>query len=187
MAKDQKDMAMLEKVRAISGPILNKAKGPKRPLAFIEDAAVHPSRLPQYISGLREIFGKQGVEAGIYGHAGDGNMHLMVFLDLRREEEVRKMVEIADQTYDLVLSLKGTISGEHGDGRLRTYYTKRQYPEALSCLCGAEKVLRPGQHTQPRLDRGLGRKSSGPEPQVLQHNRTAPSRRADQRVVSRMR
>ena len=47
VAKDRKDMAMLEKVRAISGPILNKTKGSKKPVAFIEDAAVHPSRLPQ--------------------------------------------------------------------------------------------------------------------------------------------
>jgi anaerobic glycerol-3-phosphate dehydrogenase C subunit len=128
VARNKKDMEMLGKVRQISGPILNKAKGPKRPVAFVEDAAVHPTRLPQYIRGLREIFGRHEVEAGIYGHAGDGNMHLMVFLDLRLGEDVRKMLAIAEETYDLVLSLKGTISGEHGDGRLRTHYTRRQYP-----------------------------------------------------------
>src|SRR5208337_4478856 len=150
VAKDRTDMTMLEKVRAISGPILNKTKGPKRPVAFIEDAAVHPSRLPQYIQGLREIFGRHEVEAGIYGHAGDGNMHLMVFLDLRQEEEVRKMISLADATYDLVLSLQGTISGEHGDGRLRTYYTRRQYPKLYAAfveikqLFDPENILNPG-------------------------------------------
>ncbi|MBM4331632.1 MAG: anaerobic glycerol-3-phosphate dehydrogenase subunit C [Deltaproteobacteria bacterium] len=149
VAKDQKDMAMLEKVRAISGPILNKTKGPKRPVAFIEDAAVHPSRLPQYIKGLREIFRKQDVDAGIYGHAGDGNMHLMVFLDLRREEEVRKMVAIADAAYDLVLSLKGTISGEHGDGRLRTFYTKRQYPKLYPAFVEVKKLFDPDNILNP--------------------------------------
>lgn len=149
VAKDQKDMAMLEKVRAISGPILNKTKGPKRPVAFIEDAAVHPSRLPQYIKGLREIFRKQEVDAGIYGHAGDGNMHLMVFLDLRREEEVRKMVAIADAAYDLVLSLKGTISGEHGDGRLRTFYTKRQYPKLYPAFVEVKKLFDPDNILNP--------------------------------------
>ena len=150
VAKDKKDMEMLGKVRQISGPILNKAKGPKRPVAFVEDAAVHPTRLPQYIRGLREIFGRHGVEAGIYGHAGDGNMHLMVFLDLRREEEVKKMLAIAEETYDLVLSLKGTISGEHGDGRLRTHYTRRQYPrlyaafEEIKRLFDPENLFNPG-------------------------------------------
>jgi anaerobic glycerol-3-phosphate dehydrogenase C subunit len=143
VARDPKDMAMLEKVRAISGPILNKTKGAKRPLAFIEDAAVHPSRLPQYIQGLREIFRRHEVDAGIYGHAGDGNMHLMVFLDLRRQEEVRKMVAIADAAYDLVLSLKGTISGEHGDGRLRTYYTRRQYPKLYPAFVEIKKLFDP--------------------------------------------
>ena len=150
VAKDARDMAMLEKVRSVSGPILNKTKGPKRPVAFIEDAAVHPSRLPQYIKGLRQIFKRYDVDAGIYGHAGDGNMHLMVFLDLRRQEEVRKMVALADAAYDLVLSLKGTISGEHGDGRLRTYYTKRQYPrlyeafKEIKALFDPDSILNPG-------------------------------------------
>ncbi|MCE5263768.1 MAG: anaerobic glycerol-3-phosphate dehydrogenase subunit C, partial [Deltaproteobacteria bacterium] len=143
VAKDKKDMEMLGKVRQISGPILNKAKGPKRPVAFVEDAAVHPTRLPQYIRGLREIFGRHGVEAGIYGHAGDGNMHLMVFLDLCREEEVRKMLAIADETYDLVFSLKGTISGEHGDGRLRTHYTRRQYPQLYAAFAEVKQLFDP--------------------------------------------
>jgi len=143
VAKDKKDMDMLGKVRQISGPILNKTKGPKKPIAFIEDAAVHPTRLPQYIKGLREIFSKYGVDAGIYGHAGDGNMHLMVFLDLRQEEEVKKMLAIADETYELVFSLKGTISGEHGDGRLRTYYTKKQYPKLYSAFEKIKKIFDP--------------------------------------------
>src|SRR5208337_2734614 len=125
-------------------------KGPKKPVAFIEDAAVHPDRLPQYIEGLRKIFTKYGVDAGIYGHAGDGNMHLMVFLDLREEEEVKKMLSIADETYDLVFSLKGTISGEHGDGRLRTYYTRKQYPQLypafveIKKIFDADNILNPG-------------------------------------------
>jgi anaerobic glycerol-3-phosphate dehydrogenase C subunit len=143
VARDKKDMDMLGKVRQISGPILNKTKGPKRPVAFIEDAAVHPTRLPQYIQGMRGIFSKHGVDAGIYGHAGDGNMHMMVFLDLRREEEVRKMLAMADETYDLVLSLKGTISGEHGDGRLRTFYTKRQYPKLYAAFEEIKRIFDP--------------------------------------------
>jgi len=143
VAKDQQDMAMLGKVRAISGPILNKTKGARKPVAFVEDGAVHPTRLPQYIKGLREIFSKYGVDAGIYGHAGDGNMHLMVFLDLRQEEEVTKMLAIADETYKLIFSLQGTISGEHGDGRLRTFYTQRQYPRLYAAFIEIKKLFDP--------------------------------------------
>jgi anaerobic glycerol-3-phosphate dehydrogenase C subunit len=143
VAGNEEETAMFEKVRSISGPILNKAKGPKRPLAFIEDAAVHPSLLSRYIMGLREIFREVEVEASIYGHAGDGNLHLMVFLDLTREDEVKKMVSLAEACYDLVLSLKGTISGEHGDGRLRTYYLKKQYPNLYPAMVEIKKLFDP--------------------------------------------
>jgi len=150
VARDERDVTMLEKVRSVSGPILNKTKGPKKPIAFIEDAGVHPSLLSKYIRGLRELFKRFDVEASIYGHAGDGNLHLMVFLDLTREDEVKKMVSLAEACYDLVLSLKGTISGEHGDGRLRTYYLKKQYPNLypamvqIKNLFDPENILNPG-------------------------------------------
>ena len=143
VAKDDKDMAMLEKVRSVSGPILNKIKGPKKPIAFIEDAAVHPSFLSKYIKGLRELFKKFGVDASIYGHAGDGNLHLMVFLDLTQEDEVKKMVSLAEACYDLVFTLKGTISGEHGDGRLRTFYLKRQYPKLYPAMVEIKNLFDP--------------------------------------------
>ncbi len=143
VAKDDKDMAMLEKVRSVSGPILNKIKGPKKPIAFIEDAAVHPNYLSQYIKGLRELFKRFEVDASIYGHAGDGNLHLMVFLDLTREDEVGKMVSLAEACYDLVLTLKGTISGEHGDGRLRTFYLKKQYPTLYPAMVEIKNLFDP--------------------------------------------
>lgn len=143
VAGNEEEMAMFEKVRSISGPILNKAKGPKRPLAFIEDAAVHPSLLSRYIMGLREIFKKYEVEASIYGHGGDGNLHLMVFLDLQKDSEVKKMLELTDACYDLVLSLKGTISGEHGDGRLRTYYLRKQYPNLYPAMVEIKNLFDP--------------------------------------------
>jgi anaerobic glycerol-3-phosphate dehydrogenase C subunit len=150
VARDDRDRSMFEKVRSISGPILNKIKGPKKPVAFIEDAAIHPSRLSQYMKGLRELFKRFDVEASMYGHAGDGNLHLMVFLDLTREDEVKKMVSLAEACYDLVLSLKGTISGEHGCGRLRTHYLRKQYPRLypamveVKSLFDPQNILNPG-------------------------------------------
>ncbi len=150
VARDKADMVMFEKVRSVSGPILNKIKGPRKPLAFIEDAAVHPSNLSRYIRGLRQLFEEYEVDASIYGHAGDGNLHLMVFLDVRHTDEVGKMAGLAEACYDLVLSLKGTISGEHGDGRLRTYYLRKQYPQLhramgeIKDLFDPKNVLNPG-------------------------------------------
>lgn len=133
-ARNAQDMKTFTKVRSISGPILNRMKGPKKPIAFIEDAAVHVSRLPEYISGLRGLFDKFGVKAAIYGHAGDGNLHNMAILDLRQQEDVDTMLKLADEVCDLVLSLKGTVSGEHADGRLRSFYLDRQYPHLFHAM-----------------------------------------------------
>lgn len=150
VAKTEKDIDMFSTVRDISGPILNNIKGPMKPIAFIEDAAVHPSRLPQYIKGLRDRFDKYGVGAGIYGHAGDGNLHSMVFMNLNRKDQVDKMVSLAEDVYDLVLHMKGTISGEHGDGRTRTFYLKKQYPNLypafveIKTLFDPQNILNPG-------------------------------------------
>jgi anaerobic glycerol-3-phosphate dehydrogenase C subunit len=150
VAESKRDMEMFAKLRSIAGPLLNKTSGPTRPVAFIEDAAVHPSRLPEYIRGLRACFARHGVKAGIYGHAGDGNLHTMVFLDLNKEDQVDQMVAIAEEVYDLVLKLKGTISGEHGDGRTRSHYLKRQYPSLypafaeIKALFDPRNILNPG-------------------------------------------
>lgn len=149
-AKNKQDMATFTKVRSISGPILNRMKGPRRPIAFIEDAAVHVSRLPEYISGLRALFEKFNVKAAIYGHAGDGNLHNMAILDLRQPEDVQTMLDLADAVCDLVLSLNGTVSGEHADGRLRTQYVVRQYPNLyhamrqIKALFDPDGIMNPG-------------------------------------------
>ena len=149
-AKNQEDMATFTQIRSISGPILNRMKGPRRPIAFIEDAAVHVSRLPEYISGLRKLFDKFNIKAAIYGHAGDGNLHTMAILDLTQQEDVKTMLDLADAVFDLVLSLNGTISGEHADGRLRTQYVARQYPNLypamieIKALFDPDGIMNPG-------------------------------------------
>ena len=149
-ARNAEDMKTFTMVRGISGPILNRMKGPKRPIAFIEDAAVHVSRLPQYISGLRALFEKFDVKAAIYGHAGDGNLHTMAILDLRQQEDVDKMLNLSEAVCDLVLDLKGTVSGEHADGRLRTHYIERQYPHLyhamreIKALFDPDGLMNPG-------------------------------------------
>jgi len=150
VASGPKEMALFSRIRSISGPILNKVKGSRKPRAFIEDPAVHPSRLPQYIDGLRGLFAKHGVEASIYGHAGDGNLHSMVFLDLSSPQDIQRMAALSADVYELVLKLKGTISGEHGDGRLRTQFLPLQYPrlhlafKEIKQVFDPEGILNPG-------------------------------------------
>jgi FAD/FMN-containing dehydrogenase/Fe-S oxidoreductase len=143
IAQSPQEAALFAKMRSISGPILNTMRGSRKPRAFIEDPAVHPSRLPEYIRGLREIFQKYGVEAAIYGHAGDGNLHSMVMIDLSEPEAVALMEAISREVYDLVLRLKGTISGEHGDGRLRSQFLPKQYPELYGAFVEIKRAFDP--------------------------------------------
>jgi len=142
-ARNAEDMKTFAKVRSISGPILNRMKGPRKPIAFIEDAAVHVSRLPEYISGLRKLFEKFKIKAAIYGHAGNGNLHTMAILDLRQQEDVKIMLDLSDALCDLVLGLKGTMSGEHADGRTRTYFVKRQYPHLYEAMKEIKAIFDP--------------------------------------------
>ncbi|NIA22268.1 MAG: anaerobic glycerol-3-phosphate dehydrogenase subunit C [Anaerolineaceae bacterium] len=86
-----------------------------------------PERLVEYIHGLWEILDRHGVEAAMYGHAGDANLHVRPLLNLRSQQDIDKMVAMASEAADLVLSVGGTLSGEHGDGRVRSAYLRRQF------------------------------------------------------------
>ena len=142
-ARNASDTKTFAKVRSISGPILTRMKGPRRPIAFIEDAAVHVSRLSEYISGLRELFSRFNINAAIYGHAGNGNLHTMAILDLKQQEDVKIMLGLSEALFDLVLSLNGTVSGEHADGRVRTHYVQRQYPHLYHAMKEIKNIFDP--------------------------------------------
>lgn len=142
-AKNPEDKAKLVKIRKAAASILNKIEGPKKPVAFIEDGAVHPSRLSEYISGLQEIFKKYEVDANIYGHAGDGNLHVNPILNLKEPKDIEKMKNISREVLELVLSLQGTISGEHGDGISRAYFVQKQFGELYSVLKEIKELFDP--------------------------------------------
>ena len=102
-------------------------RGDKRPVTFVEDTVVDPSRLGEYIRKLYEIYEKYGLETVIYGHAGDGHLHSRPLLDLKNTEDNEIMVKVADEVFSLVTSFGGSITGEHGDGLSRSEYIKSVY------------------------------------------------------------
>ena len=143
IAKKPEDKAKLIKVRKAAASILNKIEGVRKPVAFIEDGAVHPSRLSEYIKGLKDIFKKYEVDANIYGHAGDGNLHINPILNLKDANDIDKMKNISREVLELVLSFDGTISGEHGDGISRAYFVKKQFGELYPVLKDIKGVFDP--------------------------------------------
>ncbi|MCP4680896.1 MAG: FAD-binding protein, partial [Desulfobacterales bacterium] len=86
------------------------------PNCIVEDATVPVSNVPKMIKGMRTIFDKYNIHAGILAHAGDGNMHPLISTDMRNNEEWQRVEKAIEEIFDLAISLDGTLSGEHGIG-----------------------------------------------------------------------
>ncbi len=106
-------------------------KGNKKPLAFIEDAGIPSEHLPEYIDRVLKICKKHGTEAAMYAHASVGVIHVRPILDLRLAEDIERLKNITDDTFELVMEYKGSWSGEHGDGLVRSAYNKRFFGDTL--------------------------------------------------------
>jgi FAD/FMN-containing dehydrogenase/Fe-S oxidoreductase len=126
-----------EEVRAIWGVrkaglgLLLGTTGDKKPIAFVEDAAVEPAKLPEFIRRFRAIVSGHDTVAGYYGHCSVGCMHIRPLINLKEESEKAKMVSIANAVCDLVLEFDGAMSGEHGDGLARSHFNAKLYGPAL--------------------------------------------------------
>jgi Fe-S oxidoreductase len=118
-------------VRKAGLGLLLGTKGDKKPIAFVEDTAVDPARLPEFIKRFREILRRYDVRAGYYGHCSVGCMHIRPFINLKETGEVQKMTGIANEISDLVLEFGGAFSGEHGDGLARSHFNEKLFGPKL--------------------------------------------------------
>jgi len=110
----------LWELRHAVSPILATLGASMTSMQFIEDGAVPPDRLPDYVRGIRGILDAHGVPGVIFGHAGDSHVHVNPLIDVGRENWRATVRAILDEVVALTASLGGTLTGEHGDGRLRT-------------------------------------------------------------------
>src|SRR5213080_1235251 len=128
---DSAQMNLVWSVRKSGLSLLTGCIGPAKPVAFIEDAAVRPAQLPEYVRGLQSIMKPLGLEASYYGHAASGLLHVRPVLDLHSATDLKKFRQVADQTSALVRQFKGSLSAEHGVGIARTEYMRDQLGDAL--------------------------------------------------------
>ena len=109
--------------------LLSNLPGDEKAVAVIEDTTVDVNDLPEFIIDFNEILSKNGMSAVHYAHAGSGEIHLRPIINLKTEEGHRQFRLIAEEISTLVKKYKGSLSGEHGDGRLRGEFIRQQIGE----------------------------------------------------------
>lgn len=121
------DVAKVWDLRKAGLGVLSGMKGDAKPVGVIEDTAVSPERLPDYIRDFRGELDKLGLQCVFYGHISTGELHLRPIINLKTAEGRAKFRAIAESTARLVKKHRGSLSGEHGDGRLRGEFIPLMY------------------------------------------------------------
>ncbi len=161
-------------VRKAGLSLLTGCKGSAKPACFIEDAAVRPRDLPEYVGSLEALMQRVGVSASYYGHAAAGLLHVRPVLDLQQAGDLRKFRQIADEVSALVLQFKGSLAGEHGVGMARTEFLREQVgPELYRLMKEIKLSFDPGNIFNPGKIIGDGRYY------IDRHLRTGTSRPVD--------
>jgi len=124
----------LWRLRHAASPILAGLPPERRSLQVIEDGCVPVSRLGDYIAAIRRAATARGLTAVIFGHAGDGNVHVNLLPELARPGWERDVAAVLDEVTDAVIRLGGVPSGEHGDGRLRAGFLERVFSAEIVSL-----------------------------------------------------
>ncbi|HXV25983.1 MAG TPA: FAD-linked oxidase C-terminal domain-containing protein [Alphaproteobacteria bacterium] len=163
-------------VRKAALNIVMSMKGDGKPVSFVEDCAVPLEHLAEYTDRLTQIFAKHGTRGTWYAHASVGTLHVRPILNLKQEKDVRAMRAIAEEAFALVREYKGSHSGEHGDGIVRSEFLEPMMGprivaafEEVKDSFDPEGLMNPGRIVRPpRMDeRGLFR--YGPGYRALPH------------------
>jgi len=136
--------------------LLMSKPGERQPYSFIEDTAVDPSRLHDYIERLAAILEREGIHAGYYAHASVGCIHVKPVLSLQSEDGIAQMRRVATAVCDLAVEFGGTMTGEHGDGIVRSGFLERMYGAkiieafaAVKNLFDPHGIMNPGKIVEP--------------------------------------
>lgn len=115
-----------------------------KPNLILEDATVMRSKLPDMVRGITEIATKYDIQVGIFGHAGDGNLHPTFLIDMQDKEEMKRTEKAVAALFQLAIDLEGTISGEHGIGLEKKPFLKDQIGgEGIALLQNIKKTFDP--------------------------------------------
>lgn len=137
--RDAPAMARAWRLRKAGEPLLHGLPGHRKPLTFVEDTAVDPRVLPDFVEEFRAIVTRHGTRAAYYAHASVGCLHIRPLVAIEDEADRAILVQIAEEVADLVVRYGGAISGEHGDGRLRSPLLSKVLGEPM---CDAIRAIK---------------------------------------------
>ncbi|MEN9297313.1 MAG: hypothetical protein RJA42_1582, partial [Bacteroidota bacterium] len=113
------DIAKGWDIRKAGLGLIRNLEGDTQPVNLIEDCAVDPADLPAYVAEIQELLARHETKAAYYAHAGAGELHIEPFINLKSPEGIHLFRSILAETVEILKKYKGSLSGEHGDGRLR--------------------------------------------------------------------
>ncbi|WP_317046834.1 FAD-binding and (Fe-S)-binding domain-containing protein [Sphingobacterium haloxyli] len=128
-------------VRKAGLGLIRNLPGDEQPVNLIEDCAVSPEDLPAYVKDIQVLLEEENVHASYYAHAGAGELHIEPFINLKTTQGRHKFRSILERTTDLVLKYNGSLSGEHGDGRLRGEFIGKVLGEQVYQLLQETKAI----------------------------------------------
>lgn len=138
---DLDDQEALWRIRHASATVINHAEGRARALPLIEDGAVPLDKMEEFLNGVYAILTRNHLQPAVWGHAGAAHFHVQPYLDLAQLGDRQIAFRIMDEYYKLVTELGGTITAEHGDGRLRGAYLPKMYGEEVYGLLAKVKNI----------------------------------------------
>jgi FAD/FMN-containing dehydrogenase/Fe-S oxidoreductase len=147
------------KMRKSGLGLLMSTRDERKPIAFIEDTAVDPVHLPEFLRRFRDVVTKYDTTAGYYGHASVGCLHIRPGIDLKTPSEVDKMYAMMEEISDLVMAYGGSMSGEHGDGLARSWLNEKHFgPTLYQAFKEVKRAFDPHNRMNP------GKVVDGPSP-----------------------
>ena len=129
--KNQAEANLIWALRHAGLSLMTWRKGDAKPTTGIEDTAVRPKDLPEYVAGLQSLMAPLGLQASYYGHAAAGLLHVRPILDLHSAEDLQKFRQLANEVSALVSRFKGSLAGEHGVGIARSEFMAEQLGDDL--------------------------------------------------------
>lgn len=163
MATTSEAIESLWEVRHAASPLLAAMAPSVVSMQFIEDGAVPPIALPEYVRSIRRILEHHGLRAAIFGHAGDAHVHVNPLVDVTLPDWRLRVESVLQEVVALTAVLGGTLAGEHGDGRLRTPLLDRVWSSEATVLFDVVKrafdprgLLNPGVKVPLPGQRALG-------------------------------